>query len=70
VWARAFPQSCVVPLASSVFLPWVTMMYALVFPGGITGWEWLWMGQALVAIIAWWAGGRFRRRRPGYTGQY
>ena len=46
------------------------MMYVIEFPGGITGWEWLWLGLALVADIAFWAGGGFRRRMPGYKGQY
>jgi hypothetical protein len=68
-WALAFPQSWIVPLASSIFIPWTTMMYVIEFPGGIVGWEWLWIGLALVADIAWWAGGGFRRRMPGYTGQ-
>jgi hypothetical protein len=69
-WALAFPQSWIVPLAGSIFVPWTTMMYVIEFPGGITGWEWLWLGLALVADIAFWAGGGFRRRMPGYSGQY
>jgi hypothetical protein len=69
LWARAFPQTWIVPLATSIFIPWTTMMYVLVFPGGVTGLEWLWIGLALVADIAWWAGGGFRRRIPRYTGQ-
>jgi hypothetical protein len=70
LWARAFPQTWITPLLGSIFLPWVTMMYVLLFPGGITRWEWLWMALALVADIAWWAGGGFRRRMRGYSGQY
>ena len=46
------------------------MFYVIVFPGGIAGWDWLWIGLGLFADIAWWAGGGFRRRVPGYTGQY
>ena len=69
-WALAFPQSWVVPLAGSILAPWTTMMYVIEFAGGITGWEWLWMGLAVAADIAFWAGGGFRRRAPGYSGQY
>jgi hypothetical protein len=39
LWARAFPQSWIVPLAGSIVVPWTTMMYVLLFPGGITGWD-------------------------------
>ena len=35
------------------------MMYVIEFAGGITGWEWLWLGLALVADIAFWAAGAF-----------
>jgi hypothetical protein len=69
-WALAFPQSWLVPLAGSILVPWMTMMYVIVFPGGVTGLEWLWLGLGLFADIAWWAGGGFRRRAPGYKGQY
>jgi hypothetical protein len=69
-WALAFPQTWVWPLLGSIFLPWLTLMYVIVFPGGIVGFDWVWLGLALVADIAWWAGGGFRRRMPGYTSQY
>jgi hypothetical protein len=43
-------------------------MYVLVAPGGIEGWDWLWLGLALVADISSYAGGGYgnRRRIPGY----
>lgn len=68
-WQTAF-QGWFWPLVGLVFVPWMTMMYVLVFPGGVTGWDWLWMGLGLLADIAWWAGGGFRRQVPGYAGQY
>jgi hypothetical protein len=70
IWARAFPQSWLVPLAGSILVPWTTMMYVLLFQGGITGFEWVWIGLALFVDIAWWAGGGFRKRLPNYSGQY
>jgi hypothetical protein len=27
-----------------IFLTWITLMHALVFPGGIIGFDWIWMG--------------------------
>ena len=56
------------PLAGIVFLPWLTLMYVLVAPGGITGLDWLWLGLALVADVAWYTGGVGRKRVPGYVG--
>jgi hypothetical protein len=68
-WNAAF-TSIIWPILGIIFVPWTTMMYVILFPGGIVGWDWLWIGLALAADIAWWAGGGFRRRMPGYTGQY
>jgi hypothetical protein len=69
-WSNAFNGSWIWPVLGIIFLPWTTMMYVIVFPGGIAGWDWLWLGLGLLADIAWWAGGGFRRRMPGYNGQY
>jgi hypothetical protein len=60
----------IVPLATAIFLPWTMLMYVLVFPGGITGFDWVWLGLALVADIASYAGGGYgnRNRIPGASG--
>lgn len=68
-WNLAF-SNWLWPILGLIFIPWTTMMYVIVFPGGVTGFDWVWLGLALFADIAWWAGGGFRRRAPGYTGQY
>lgn len=68
-WNAAF-QGFLMPLLGFIFVPWTTMMYVLVFPGGITGFDWLWLGLGLLADIAWWSGAAARKRVPGYTGQY
>jgi len=60
----------ILPTLGAIFVPWTTMMYLVVFPGGVVGWDWLWLGLGLLSDIAWWAGGGFRKRVPGYTGQY
>ena len=39
-WAATF-ESAVVPLIGFLFLPWTTIMYVLVFPGGIEGFDWV-----------------------------
>jgi hypothetical protein len=60
----------ILPLLMALFLPWTMIMYLIVFPGGIVGFDWIWMGLGLLADIAWYAGGGFRRRAPGYSGTY
>ena len=68
-WNAAF-QNFIWPLLGFVFIPWTTMMYVLVFAGGVTGFDWLWLGLGLLADISWWSGAAARRRVPGYSGQY
>ena len=68
-WNAAF-QNFIWAILGFIFAPWTTMMYVLVFPGGINGFDWLWLGLGVVADIMWWSGTIARRRVPGYTGQY
>ena len=56
------------PILGIVFLPWTTIMYVIVAPGGIASWDWLWLGLMLVADIASYSGGAGRKRLPGYEG--
>jgi hypothetical protein len=51
-----------------VFIPWTTIMFVLVAPGGIVGWDWLWLGIMLAADIFSYAGGAGRKRIPSYQG--
>ncbi|MFN8484461.1 MAG: hypothetical protein U0768_15585 [Anaerolineae bacterium] len=64
-WPGAF---WVWPLLGIIFLPWTTLMYVLIAPGGIEGLAWLWIGLGLAADIATYTGGAGRKRVPGYTG--
>jgi hypothetical protein len=56
-------------LLGLIFLPWTTLMVLLVFAGGITGFEWVFMGMAFFADIASYAGSAYgnRDRIPGYN---
>jgi hypothetical protein len=57
------------PLLGLIFLPWTTLMYVLVFPGGLVWFDWILLGLALLADIAGYAGGyRERRSVPYYPG--
>lgn len=48
-----------------VFLPWVTVAYIFVSPGGVVGAEWILMGIALLLDFGAFGGGgrEYRRRR-------
>jgi hypothetical protein len=50
------------PLLGVVFAPWTTIMYVIVFPGGILGFDWLWLALA-VAIDVSTYGGNWRARQ-------
>jgi hypothetical protein len=50
-----------------IFLPWTTLAYLIVIPGGIVGYDWIWLGVALLVDLAGHGGGyRHRNRIPGY----
>ena len=66
-WNLAFSGSFIWPLLGFLFLPWTTLMYVLVFAGGITGFDWIWMGLGVLADISSYAGGGYGNRdRMGY----
>jgi hypothetical protein len=61
------------PLLGLIFLPWTFLMYVIVAtpgPGlGLIGFDWVWVGLALLADIAGYAGGvQNRSKVPGYPG--
>ena len=66
-WNLAF-NSIIWPILGIIFAPWTTLMYVLVSPGGIVGFDWLWLGLMVVADIASYSGGIGRKRIPGYEG--
>ena len=66
-WTTAFNGSWLWPVLGLVFVPWLTLMYVIVAPLGITGFDWVWLGLALVADIASYSGGGYgNRKRLGY----
>jgi hypothetical protein len=69
LWSITFNGSWLLPLLGLIFLPWTTLMYVLVSPGGITGFEWVWIALAVFADIASYGGSAYgnRDRIPGYA---
>lgn len=57
----------ILPILGIIFLPWTLLMYLIVFPGGVVGFDWLIVGLGLLADIASYAGGGYgNRSRLGY----
>ena len=66
-WSAAF-ETFIFPFLGFLFLPWTTLMYVVVAPFGIDGFDWLWLGLAVLADIASYAGSAYKRQQvPGYN---
>ena len=46
-WNAAF-DTFLIPLLGFLILPWTTLMWVLVFPGGVDGFDWVWLGLAVL----------------------
>lgn len=65
-WNLAF-NSFIWALLGFIFVPWTTIMYVLVFPGGLHGFDWIWLGIGLLLDIGSYTGGGYGNRdRMGY----
>ena len=62
--SRAF-NSFIWPLLGFIFLPFTTLIYALVWtPGvGVTGLAWLWVALAFLLDLTWHSGSGYRASR-------
>jgi hypothetical protein len=58
----------IIPFIGWLFLPWTTLAYAIVFPGGIAGFDWLVLAIAVFADIASYGLGAGRKRVSYYEG--
>ena len=67
-WSLAFNGNILVGVLGLLFLPWVAVVYVVVSPLGVEGFDWVLLALALVLDIGSWAGGawRGRDRLPGY----
>lgn len=55
-------NSILLPILGFLFLPWTMLMYILVLPGGLIGFDWFWLALAFVADIATYSGGGYGNR--------
>ena len=52
-----------------LFLPWTTLMYIAIYPGGILGFDWLLLGLGVFADMAAYFGKYANRERVPYGDQ-
>jgi hypothetical protein len=60
-YTRVFNNSWFWPILGVIFLPWTTLMY-LILGGTIVGFDWLWLGLALLADLGSYGGGAYGNR--------
>ena len=61
-WNEAF-DSVFIAIVGWLLAPWTTMMYVLVFPGGVNGFDWIIIGFGILADVASWSSGGISGRR-------
>ena len=61
LWNTAF-TSFLWPLLGLIFVPWTTLIYMVVFPGGLTGFEWFLIIMGVLTDFASYAGGTYGNR--------
>ena len=53
-----------VPFIGFLLAPWTTLMYVIVAPGGVNGFDWVWLGLAVIFDLASYSSsGVYGRRR-------
>lgn len=55
-WNLAF-DTWIWPLLGSLFAPWTTIFYVLVFAGGVNGFDWVWIGIGIFFDLLSYTGG-------------
>jgi len=68
-WQLAF-SNFFVPLVGFLFLPWTTLMYVAVAPGGIVFFDWIILGLGLLVDLAGYSSSEYGRRQRYATGSY
>jgi hypothetical protein len=69
-FTTVFGDTWLWPLLGILFLPFTTLMYALLWPpAGIAGFDWFWIFLAVLIDVSHWAGSGWanRNRMPGYA---
>ena len=64
----AFDDRWVLVILAWLFIPWTVLMYLIIFPGGIVGFDWVLLILGILADVASYSGGFWGNRNqiPGY----
>ncbi|MCD2191896.1 hypothetical protein LQ327_00640 [Actinomycetospora endophytica] len=65
-WSATF-GTLLWPIIGFLILPWTTLVYMLVAPGGVVGLDYLWLALAVLVDVSSHAGGRVYQRRRSAT---
>lgn len=55
-------NSFIWPVLGLIFVPWTTLMWVVVTPGGVAWWEWLFVVLAVIIDIGAYTGGGYGNR--------
>ena len=66
LYVNSIFQTWIWPILGWIFLPWSTLMYMAVAPGGIIGFDWILLGLGIFADMAGYFGGYTERQRVPY----
>jgi hypothetical protein len=61
LWSRAF-DTFIVPAIGFLFFPFTTLMYVAVFPGGVDGFDYVWLALAVALDLTSAFGGAYGNR--------
>ena len=62
-YVNAAFSNLIMAVLGFLFLPWTTLMYVLVYPGGLSTVNWVFLGLALLVDLATYGGGGSEGRR-------
>jgi hypothetical protein len=60
-WQAAF-DTVLWPIIGFFILPWTTLMWLVVAPGGISSFDWVWIAIAVAMDVFGWFGGAYSNR--------
>ena len=60
-WQQTF-DTFLWPLAGFLVAPWTTLMFVLVFPAGINGFDYIWLVIGIAMDVFSWSGGAYSGR--------
>jgi hypothetical protein len=55
-------DSIIWPILGLIFLPWTTLMWVIIVPGGILWWEWIFLILAVIIDVGAYGGGGYGNR--------